>query len=217
MQERKTFQPILVIAAIVALIGGVWAGFYSDKKQVMPPEIYGTLLPSGKALGKFQLTDHNNQAFTENNFLGNWSLVFIGYTHCPDVCPTTLATLQQTAEMMQSQTLSVPKVVFISIDPDRDTVDVLSNYITYFNKDFLAATGSQEQLKNISHQMAAFYGKAAGASGDINNKDYLMDHSASLILINPDAEIQAFLAGPHIPEQVIESIKRSEEYYANTH
>jgi protein SCO1 len=214
MNEKKSLQPILVIVAGIALIGGLFTGFFTENKQAQnPPEIHGTLLPSGKPVTAFQLVNQNNLPFSEQNLRDNWSLIFIGYTHCPDVCPTTLTTLQQSTELMQAVAMSVPKVIFISIDPARDTPDVLAQYVSYFNKDFIGLTGSETELKNVSKQLAAYYNKAAGASGDINNNDYLMDHSTALVLINPKAEIQAFLVAPHIPEQIIESVKRSVQYY----
>lgn len=217
MTAKKTLQPIIIIAAGLALLAGGWFGYYTEKQKVVEvPEIYGTLLPSGKALTQFQLTDHNNQKLTEKNFLDNWTIVFTGYTNCPDVCPTSLTALQQTVELMQSRQMAIPKVLFISIDPERDTTEKLASYVTYFNKDFIAATGPDAALKNITKQLAAFYAKTPGASGDINEMDYLMDHSAVLILINPKAEIQAFFQGPHYPELIIESLVRSQQYYDAT-
>lgn len=214
MNDNKSLQPVIIVAASVALLAGLWLGFLTEHKQpAKPPEIYGALLPAGKPLTAFHLVDQNNQAFSEQNLRGNWTLIFIGYTHCPDICPTTLTTLQQTIELMQAQAVAIPKVIFISIDPVRDTPDVLAKYITYFNKDFIGVTGSEAELGNISKQLAAYYKKAAGASGDINNNDYLMEHSAALMLINPQAELQAFLTAPHIPAQIIESMQRSMKYY----
>lgn len=216
MSEKKSLQPIIVVVAGIALLGGLLTGYLSQNKQAPgPPEIHGTLLPSGKPVTAFQLVNQNNLPFSEQNLRDNWSLIFIGYTHCPDVCPTTLTTLQQSIELMQAQAMSIPEVIFISIDPARDTPEVLAHYVSYFNKDFIGLTGSETELRNVSKQLAAYYNKAAGASGDINNNDYLMDHSTALVLINPKAEIQAFLVAPHIPEQIIESVKRSVQYYTD--
>ena len=214
MKSHHTFRPVFIIAASIALIAGVWLGITTEsKKHVTPPQIAGTLLPTAKALTAFQLLDQNNQPFTEKNFIGNWSLVFMGYTHCPDVCPTTLATLQQTISLLHEQQGNIPQVIFISVDPARDTSEVLEKYVHYFNKEFIGLSGSEKELTNISKQTAVFYNKVAGASGDINNTDYLMEHSAAILLINPRAELQAFLTAPHTPGQIIESIQRSADYY----
>ena len=215
MITTKTFKPILVTAAAVALAAGLWLGISTEtSKNIKPPQINGTLLPTAKAITAFQLMDQKNQPFTEQNLRGHWSLVFMGYTHCPDICPTTLTTLQQTLLLMQQQPIELPKVIFISVDPARDTPDVLAQYVGYFNPDFIGLTGSDEQLANISKQTATFYMKAAGASGDINKNDYLMEHSAAILLINPKAELQAFLTAPHVPQQLSESIQRSMDYFA---
>ena len=218
MNENKSLNPMLIVVASIALLAGLWLGFLTDqKKTATPPEIYGTLLPVAKTLTTFHLLNQNNQAFTVQNLRDNWSLIFVGYTHCPDICPTTLTSLQQTMELMQTQAIAFPKVIFISVDPERDTPDVLAKYVSYFNKDFIGVTGSDTELKNITAQLAVYYRKAAGSSGDISNQDYLMDHSAALMLINPQGELQAFLTAPHIPAQISESIKRSMQYYDDTH
>jgi protein SCO1/2 len=214
MNEKKSQQLRIIVIAGVALLAGFWLGFHTENQpHEQPPEIYGTLLPTPKPLTTFHLTSQNNQPFTEKSLLGNWSLVFVGYTNCPDVCPTTLTALQQSVELMQTRSITVPKIIFISIDPERDTPEVLSKYIAYFNKDFMAATGSEAELTNIRTQLSAHSRKVAGASGDINEWDYLMEHTAALILINPRAELQAFLSAPHIPEQIVESVQRSVQYY----
>jgi protein SCO1 len=214
MITHKTFKPVIITAASIALVAGIWLGIATESaKQIPPPQIHGTLLPVAKAITALQLLDHNNQVFTEHNLQGHWSVIFLGFTHCPDICPTTLNTLQQTVELMQQQATTPPKVIFISVDPARDTPDVLRKYLTFFNRDFIGLSGSDEQLVNISKQLAVSYNKAAGASGDINNNDYFMEHSTAILLINPKAELQAYLTAPHTPEHLVESIQRSMDFY----
>jgi len=142
--------------------------------------------------------------------------MFIGYTHCPDVCPTTLTTLQQTAKLMREQQLELPHVVFVSIDPARDTTEKLASYVSYFDKEFLGVSGETAELNKLTTSLAVYYAKAAGSSGDMNKDDYLMDHSAALMLINPQGQLQAYLNPPHSPEKIIEAVIKAREYYENT-
>lgn len=214
MSFSKLAPRLFILAAAGALVAGVWLGSRSHSSTTTKaPEIFGTLLTVAKPLTQFALIDQSQHIFTEQNLRGNWSLIFMGYTHCPDICPTTLTTLQQTVELMQSQSLLIPNIIFISVDPERDTTDVLGKYVGYFNKDFLGVTGTAAEIKNISQQTGVYYSKAAGRSGNINKPDYLMDHSAAILLINPQAELQAYLTAPHTPQHIIESLITSKQFY----
>jgi protein SCO1 len=212
MQENNASTLLLIVSAVIALSAGVWFGFDSSK-PVGAPQIQGIVLPSAKIINDFDLVDHKNNVFSLNNLKNKWSLLFVGYTHCPDVCPTTLNTVKQVGDLMKEQDLSPPQMVFISIDPQRDTPARLNEYVSYFDKDFVGVTGELKNLEALASNLSVFFKKAAGASGDINADDYLMDHSASLVLVNPDGTITSYLSAPHTPMKMIDSIVRSQEYY----
>lgn len=203
---------ILIVSAVIALSAGVWFGFDSSK-PVSVPGIQGMVLPSPKLVDNFELTDHQNKQFSRENLKNKWSLVFVGYTNCPDICPTTLNTVKQVHNLMLEQQLSPPQMVFISADPERDTPERLNEYVSYFNPEFIGATGKLDALTQLAKNLGVFFKKAAGSSGDINASDYLVDHSASLILTNPEGNISAYLSAPHTPMKIIDSIIRSQEYY----
>ena len=205
---------LFALAAIIALAAGMLLGINTQEKAPEPPPpIKGTILPIAKVLNDFQLVDHHLQSLTKDSLKNQWTLVFMGYTNCPDICPTTLSTLRQVSQLMEEQQLKAPTMLFISADPDRDTPDLLRQYVTYFNKDYLGATGDEKEIAALAKQLAVFYKKVPGTSGDINQNDYLIDHSSSLMLINPDGNLQAYLTAPHSPMQIIDSIIRTRVYF----
>ncbi|MCW9012287.1 MAG: SCO family protein [Gammaproteobacteria bacterium] len=215
MQDKQLNSVILIVAAVIALSAGAWFGFDHSRNsaQNLPPKIQGVILPAAKKIKQFELFDAQKNKFSLNKLHGQWHMLFVGYTHCPDVCPTTLAVMKQVTQLMQEQNLQPPSVVFVSIDPERDTPENLAEYVKYFNEDFVGVTGSEKELKNLAQQLAVYFKKVAGSSGDVDASDYLMDHSAAIILINPDAKLHAYLTAPHTPMQIIDAIIRSQAYY----
>ncbi|MFW2372233.1 MAG: SCO family protein [Gammaproteobacteria bacterium] len=207
----------LFFIAVAAVFAGIWLGYSTqDDKQLAgsnTPPIQGAILPSARPLRDINLYTANGLAFSKKDFEQHWSLVFVGYTHCPDVCPNTLSVLSQVSSLMEEQQLNPPRIIFISIDPQRDKPELIDQYVKYFNQAFIGVTGNEKELASISQQLSVVYAKAPGADGLITEDNYLMDHSSSLILINPKAQVQSFLTAPHTPMQIIDSIIRTQVYY----
>ena len=128
--------------------------------------------------------------------------------------PNTLSVLNQVSLLMKEQQLQPPRIIFISIDPKRDQPELIDQYVKYFNREFIGITGNEKELASMSKQLSVVYAKAPGADGKITDDNYLMDHSSSLVLVNPEAQVQSFLTAPHTPMQIIDSIVRSQVYYA---
>lgn len=208
---------MIIIAALCALLAGVWFGSSTDKSPLdigLTDQIQGIILTPPKVIAPFELMDHLGNPLTNTVLKDHWSLLFIGYTQCPDVCPAALSTLKTVHALMDEQQIETPNVVFISIDPERDTQDILKQYVTYFNEDFLAATSANtDVLDKLAASLNVYYRKVPGMSGNINNDDYLMEHSAAFMLINPDGHLQAYLTAPHTPMQIINSILKSRAFY----
>jgi cytochrome oxidase Cu insertion factor (SCO1/SenC/PrrC family)/ABC-type Zn2+ transport system substrate-binding protein/surface adhesin len=139
--------------------------------------------------GRFILSDHNGKIFTEQDMQGKYALIFFGYTHCPDVCPTSLAVLTQALKRLgeQSDKDQVDKIIpyFITVDPQRDTAKILNDYVKYFDKGMVGLTGSEQMIKRVVDQFKAKYQKE-----EIEDEQdpllYTMDHTASLYLMAPD-------------------------------
>jgi len=215
-----TNKYFIIGITVIAVFAGIWLGYSTqDDRQIAvskTPAIQGAILPRARPLKDINLYSLNKLSFDENDFKEHWSLVFVGYTHCPDVCPNTLSVLNQVSLLMQEQQLKPPSIIFISIDPERDQPKLIDQYVKYFNPAFISVTGDEKDLASISQQLSVVYAKAPGADGTITDDNYLMDHSSSLVLVNPKAQVQAFLTAPHTPMQIIDGIVRSQVYYSET-
>lgn len=177
-----------------------------------PPNLsQGTLLPSAKPVTDFQLTDHRGQAFTLENLKHNWTFAFFGYTHCPDVCPTSMAMLAQVQGKLEKQAGldKLPQVVFVSVDPERDTAALLSEFVPYFHPDFIGASGDAQNTLNLTRQLGILYGKTEGSATD----NYLVDHSAAIILLDPDGAFRAVFGVPHNPTLIASDFLAIKTYY----
>jgi len=217
MDKNKTKNTLFILAAVAAMISGIWFGSYNQpQKETRPAKIQGVILPVAKTILPFNLTDHNEKQFTLENLKGHWSVLFLGYTQCPDICPAALNTLKQVHKLMTEQNLTPPQIVFISVDPERDTYTLLAEYVTYFNAKFMGVTGKQNQLKKLAQQLSVSFSKAPVLNKK-TNKDYLMNHSSAFMLINPEGKLQSFLTAPHTPMQIIKSIMSSQVFYNEKH
>lgn len=208
----------IILSALIAMAGGIWLGQSTETERgsLKPAIIQGAIYPQAKYIERFELQNQLAETVTKSDFLNHWSLIFVGYTNCPDICPTTLSVMNQVNEYLTEQKIQAPKIVFLSIDPDRDTPLHIKRYVEYFNKDFIGLTGSQAQLSQLSQNLNAVFRKAPGADGEISKENYLMDHSSALMLINPQGNLQSILTAPHLPGTIIESIIQSKAYYEAT-
>ena len=192
---------MLGIAAALALVIGVLVGGILLK----PGDVEissGTLLPQPRPIVDFSLSGSDGQAFTKASFSGHWSLIFAGYTFCPDVCPTTLTELKGVLSKLGTDAGKL-QVVFISVDPERDTPERLAQYVHYFSPDFRAATGDVAALEKLGQSLGFVFVKVPGATPE----SYLMDHSAALMLVNPQAELVGYLTPPFKADAIAADLK----------
>lgn len=158
--------------------------------------------PQARALSDFSLSQQNGENFSTEDLLGHWTLVFVGYTYCPDICPATLSEMNRTyPTLKQHETTNPLKIWFLSIDPKRDTLERLNEYINYFNPEFTATTGPHDQLFPLVRSMGMMY----SMSDSTDNPNYLVDHSASIVVINPDAQVVGRFQPKHVPGQLATS------------
>jgi protein SCO1/2 len=138
---------------------------------------------------KLALTDHNGRAVGLESFKGKLVVLFFGYTHCPDVCPTTLSDMAQALKLMRPEDAARVQVLFVSVDPERDTPETLKAYVPYFHSTFLGLHGTPEQVAAAAKEFKIIYRKHVepGASG------YLVDHSAGSYVIDTKGEIRLYL------------------------
>jgi len=168
------------------------------------------MFPSGKNFTGYRLTDQHGNSFTEENFKNKISVVFFGFTHCPDICPTTLTDMQAIYKNIKDAGLQTPQFVFISVDPGRDDIATLKNYIEYFNKDFVAATSDAANILSLTSQLGVAYLVEKHEAGE---QSYQVDHSASLFVINQQAQRIGLFSAPHdvklLSSDLINLIKKS--------
>lgn len=138
-----------------------------------------------KVGGDFTLTDHNGQTFNLNQFRGKVVLLFFGYTTCPDICPTELTGLARVFNKLNNRVDKV-RGLFVSVDPERDTPEILKDYVNYFSKNITGLTGSKDEIDRVTQQYHAAYGlnKSQG-------ENYTVDHSANLYVIAPSGKLHA--------------------------
>ena len=185
---------ILTIGIVAMLLGSLFwlylrphfmapvqSGISSE--YALPKEIASVYIPKGRPLAGIRLTDHNNQPFTEEDFKGKWSFLFFGFTHCPDVCPTTLA---EVAAVMEDLGTDAEKVqaIFITIDPERDTPAALAEFVPLFDAGIIGLTGTPEQIAETSDTFPIFYERIEEASAP---DGYTMGHTSHLFLFDPQA------------------------------
>lgn len=134
--------------------------------------------------GEFSLIDHHGSAVTDEDYRGSWLLIFFGYTYCPDVCPTSLGVVSLVMDELGKDAAKV-QPLFITVDPERDTPEVMADYVAAFHPRIIGLTGSLEQIKAAAHSHRAYYAKApVEEGGEITPDEYGMDHSAYLYLMD---------------------------------
>ena len=192
------FSIMITTVALAAMLAGVWlADSYRehDSRAMLLPDRVITLFPDPKPLTAFALTDDENRVFDLARLQGKWSFLFFGFTHCPDICPTTLAVLARARDSIAKNTVGAEDIqfVFISVDPNRDTADELRQYVDYFDTAFLGVTGDDAQIGNLAGQLGAAY-QVAITPGMEN---YPVYHSAAVFLLDPRARYHAVFTPPH--------------------
>ena len=181
---------LLSLGIVLFAFSGV--NLFAPKKP--PIELLAVLKANPTSLQPFSLTDQNNRPFNLDQLRNKNTLLFFGYTSCPDICPTTLTTLNLVYKQLKKEALySNLNIIFVSVDPQRDTTNKLLNYTRYFNKDFIGVTGEKKDIDNISRQFNAGYIFEEKTSDD----EYLVSHASSIFLINPELDIIAAFSPPH--------------------
>ena len=192
---------------LVAILGGYAVSNYffntKNKNDHNKQSVFISLklYPEPKAFTGFTLTDKDNNKIDEKYFSDKWTLLFFGYTNCPDVCPMTLSELKKTfRELNQTNKIKqMPEVLFISVDSERDTPAHLKEYIAFFNPKFNAATADDANILALATQIGAAYHIE---KHEPDNKNYAVDHTAAIFLISPKKKLYAIFRSPHIAKNM---------------
>ena len=187
----------LTIAGLLLFITVIVAGFVyriSLPRIMTVSEMSANglyLLETPRNMGEFELIDHNGKPFNPSRLEGQWTLMFFGFTHCPDVCPTTMTFLNTFLERLEGTEAEGPQVVMVSVDPARDTVQQLASYVPYFNADFTGVTGEFLDVHRFATALNIPFRKVVEEDGS-----YQVDHSSNIVLINPRGDYHGFFRAP---------------------
>jgi len=196
MKSVPTKIFVIGIVAVAAFAAGIWIGFGGRDHSELPvvQDTVITVLPKAKVIKPFQLQTGTKTKFNLDSLKGKYSLLFFGYTSCPDVCPTTMYELKKLYSILEKDTPQEKyQVVFVSVDPRRDTPERLEKYVTYFNKSFIGATGRKDEIANLARQLGASY----EVDDNSKSEDYSVSHTGVIFVIDPDAQYAAVLTPPH--------------------
>jgi protein SCO1/2 len=214
MQQKTKNLVGIVVAGVVAVGLGLALASYLFQRGAptsLPEGLNATYLPKGKPLTDFHLVDYHNQPYDLSRLKGKWTFIYFGYTHCPDVCPATLQVMKQVWNKLprQSFTKTEPQMLFVSVDPERDTPDDIKKYLKYFDADFVGATAPPDQLDVLVNQLGALYGYDDGPAG---SDSYQVNHSSQLFLIDPQARMRAVLSPPQKPDEILQTLLTIKKY-----
>lgn len=193
---RKT-AAISVVVIFILVLGFFWKITQPRALRISEMQTNGLMyFETPRQVLPFELLDENGGTFTRDDLVGKWTMIFPGFTHCPDICPTTMAQLGQMWGYLDEKPKEDLQVIMLSVDPNRDTVEILGQYVNYFNEDFIGLTGNLGTIADLAAQLNIAF--------DIINPDnapdqYDVAHSANIVLVNPEGNYQGFFRPPFDP------------------
>ncbi len=201
--KNANFQLLALAVAVgfIAAVAGITM-WYIVQAQRQPSTAALVVLPEPKVIADFALVDHRGASFSLENLRGQWSLIFFGFTHCPDVCPNTLYDLKlinESLNRVSDEEDPGHQVVFVSVDPERDTPEMLSQYVSYFDPDFIGVTGEPEQLVPLAMQLGIAYRLEEHEPGSAKYDVY---HSTTILLTDPKGRLHGVFSAPHDAEKL---------------
>jgi protein SCO1/2 len=186
LTTQKTL--VAVALALIALVGGIVVATRLQAPRAVTLQS-GVLLGERRPIAEFTLADQDGRPFGNAQLRGHWTLVFAGFTQCPDVCPTTLGLMNAVARQLGPR---APAMVFLSVDPERDTPPVLQAYVRHFGSAIAGVTGPRAALDTLCASLGIAYVKIPGATA----ADYTVDHSAALVLVDPEGRVAGYFPPP---------------------
>jgi protein SCO1/2 len=202
MTAKRQRLFILIAIAALGLLFGMWFQGNIGLKKANATTETATVFDQPRLITSFSLTDDKGQPFTLENLKGHWSLIFFGFTNCPDLCPTTLSTLNQAYEILAAKHQDpMPEIIFISVDPERDSIERIQTYLKGFNPHFLGATGNKAEIDKLTQEFSVIYAKV------IQEDHYMIDHSGTIIITNPEGQFYGVFTLPHEADAIAKDLE----------
>ncbi|MBE9503142.1 MAG: SCO family protein [Proteobacteria bacterium] len=204
---------LLVLGFVIALITIRFSGKYDSDllkaKELPKLDILTTFLEEPVASTAFSLKNHLNENFTQEKLRGKWSFLFFGYINCPDICPNTMAVLNKVFEnLSKTNDLGNTAFIFSTVDPQRDTVKSMAEYVAYFNKDFIGLIGEKEEIDQITKAMNIAY-----ILEESSNNEYQVGHSTAILLIDPKGRQVARFSDHQNAEEISGDFRKIRQYF----
>ncbi len=195
---KKIGLTITLLLAMASLFIGIFVSqHWHNKKNIDPNQFHGTYLQMPRAVNNFALLGVDGKPFTNESLQGRWTLIFFGFTNCGYVCPTTMTELAKMYRLLEEKKITdLPQVVMITLDPQRDTVEKLNQYVSSFDPHFYGARGDESAINAMTREMGIAYAKVTNKN-DADGQNYDMQHSGAVMLFNPQGELSAFFTTPH--------------------
>ena len=207
--QRGKTTLIFITIAVFAVIVGIFVQTGVNRPKELPEFSKTIILPTKKTITYPDFTDHKGKQFNKEQFLGKWSIVFFGFTNCPDICPTTMQTLKQVKQSLQaSASWTNYQTIMVTVDPETDNSKRLDDYVTFFDPEFIGLTADKEITAKFAKQLGILFIKR---ERDGENT-YEVDHSASIILINPQGQWAGVISAPHKTESISADLEKLAQY-----
>lgn len=198
-RKRGIRNTVIILVLIVAAVIGLIVHKVTKPRILNQMELRAQdaiMFDTPRRFSDIELIDDHGQPFTREDLQGKWSLLFFGFTQCPDICPLTLLDLSRLLPTLPKEIAENTQVVLVSLDPARDTPEVLTQYVSAFNKEFIGVTGEFLTLRRFANELNVAFAKVT--QGD----DYTVDHSGNIVLINPMGDYHGFFKPPFTNEKL---------------
>jgi protein SCO1/2 len=198
----RTHLTVFILVGLVALVLGLTVNkVLNSKGQGDPTQLLDAgivLLPQSRTLPDLELLDQDGQTVVTSQYRDKWTLMFFGYTFCPDICPATLAQLRQLRTQLPEAARDNLRIVMVSVDPHRDTPEQLKKYLAYFDAGYQGLTGEEATLQKLANSVSIPYIPA-----DTSKENYTVDHSGNLVILGPDGTQRGFIRAPVNTEKLV--------------
>ncbi|MFZ2237522.1 MAG: SCO family protein [Dokdonella sp.] len=207
--------PRIALLASLVILGAIVVLFALGRPSATnwnsaTPEVQAILWPGARDVAAFNLLDQHGKNFDKENLKSHWSLLYFGYLQCPDICPTTLQSLATVRKLMvNAGSADIPEMIFVSVDPKNDTPQRIDSYLAFFDKQLIGLSGDPDQLEHLARSLGIIYVEHIEPNGVRS-----MEHTTSVIVVDPEGRGVAALAGSHQPRVMLQQLNALRAFLA---